>query len=362
MKCSALGISVGVVLCLALTPLLIADDSPSAQRLQAEPAHHGNKIFLNPHANKIETGFFGIMRARLSKDWIAYDEVRDIVPTSSPKILPSGVPSDNATVTWIGHASVLIQHQGINVLTDPMFSDFASPVSFAGPKRITQPAIEPEDLPPIHAVVISHDHYDHLDTASIKRLGDGPTYFVPLGIKRWLVDKGIDASRIVEMDWWDEATLSVGLVDITFTSTPSQHFSGRGLFNRNQTLWTSWGFAWPDFRVWFGGDTGYNDTQFKQIGERLGPIDLGIIPIGAYKPRWFMQTVHVDPVEALQIHRDIGAKQSIGIHWGAFVLSGEGVLAPPRELANARASYAMSQAEFDVFAVGETRHFQGRSL
>ena len=341
-------------LCLGTTPALIANDSPKA--------HHSGKIFLNPHASKPDTGFFGIIRARLSDDWIAYDKGRDIVPTSSHEILPNGSSSYNATVTWIGHASVLIQHQGINVLTDPMFSDYASPVSFAGPKRITQPAIEPEDLPPIHAVVVSHDHYDHLDVASIKRLGDVPMYFVPLGIKRWLINKGIDAARIVEMDWWDETTLSVGHVDLTLTSTPSQHFSGRGLFNRNQTLWTSWSFAWADFRVWFGGDTGYNDIQFKQIGERLGPFDLGIIPIGAYKPRWFMQTVHVDPAEAVQIHRDIGAKQSMGIHWGAFVLSGEGVLTPPKALGKARATYEISDSEFDVFAVGETRHFQGRVL
>ena len=343
-----------LILSLATTPSSIANDSSKA--------HHGGEVFLNPHTSRAETGFFGIVRARLSSDWIAYNKHRDIVPTSSPEFLPSGVSSENATVTWIGHASVLIQHQGVNVLTDPMFSDFASPVSFAGPKRITRPAIEPEDLPPIHAVVISHDHYDHLDIASIKQLGNAPMYFVPLGIKRWLLKRGIDAARIVEMDWWDETQLSVGVVDLTLTSTPAQHFSGRGLFNRDQTLWTSWSLAWADFRVWFGGDTGYNNVQFKQIGERLGPIDLGIIPIGAYKPRWFMQAVHVDPSEALQIHRDIGAKQSIGIHWGAFVLSGEGVLTPPQDLGKARATFAMPQSEFDVLAVGETRHFQGRRL
>ena len=182
-------------------------------------------------------------------------------------------------------------------------------------------------------------------------------YFVPLGIKRWLVEKGVDAARVVEMDWWEQDTITVNGVDVTLTATPAQHFSGRSLFNRNQTLWASWSLEWPDFHVWFGGDTGYNDVQFKEIGERLGPFDLGIIPIGAYKPRWFMQTVHVDPAEAVQIHRDIGAKQSMGMHWGAFVLSGEGVLTPPVELAEARAALAMPKAEFDVFAVGETRRF-----
>ncbi len=288
---------------------------------------------------------------------MAYDRSRDVVPTTSPDIVAADEVSENASVTWIGHATVLIQHRGINLLTDPMFSNVASPVSFAGPRRITQPAALPEDLPPVHAVVISHDHYDHLDTASIRRLGDAPMYFVPLGIKRWLVEKGVDAARVVEMDWWEQDTITVNGVDVTLTATPAQHFSGRSLFNRNQTLWASWSLEWPDFHVWFGGDTGYNDVQFKEIGERLGPFDLGIIPIGAYKPRWFMQTVHVDPAEAVQIHRDIGAKQSMGMHWGAFVLSGEGVLTPPVELAEARAALAMPKAEFDVFAVGETRRF-----
>ncbi len=257
-----------------------AEDSPAA--------HHGGKVFLNPYATEAHGGFFGIIRARLSKEWMGYEKRRDVVPVTSPEILPEEVASENATVTWIGHATVLIQHRGINVLTDPMFSNIASPVSFAGPKRITQPAALPEDLPPIHAVVISHDHYDHLDVASVRQLGDGPMWFVPLGIKPWMIKRGIDAARIVEMDWWDESTITVDGVELTLTSTPSQHFSGRSLFNRNQTLWASWGITWSDFSVWFGGDTGYNDVQFKEIGQRLGPFDLGIIPIGAYKPRWFM--------------------------------------------------------------------------
>ena len=151
-----------------------------------------------------------------------------------------------------------------------------------------------------------------------------------------------------------------GGVELKLTATPAQHFSGRGLFNRNQTLWATWSIAWPDFHVWFGGDTGYNEVQFKQIGERLGPIDLGIIPIGAYKPRWFMQTVHVDPFEAVKIHQDVGAARSMGIHWGAFVLSGEGVLTPPEDLKRARALSEMQADEFDVFAVGETRTYEAR--
>ena len=342
--------------------VLCATASPSSLADESSKPHHAGKTFTNPHAKQAPKGFFGIIRARLSSEWMTYDKRRDIVPRADHQILTSGAPSNNATVTWVGHATVLIQHRGINVITDPMFSDFASPVSFAGPKRITQPAITIENLPTIHAVVLSHDHYDHLDKASIKQLGDAPTYFVPLGIKRWLVNQGINDDRVVEMDWWDEAQLTVNGVELRLTSTPAQHFSGRGLFNRNQTLWSSWRIAWQDFRVWFGGDTGYNEIQFKQISERLGPVNLGIIPIGAYKPRWFMQTVHVDPAEALQIHQDVQARRSIGIHWGAFVLSGEGVLAPPRDLDQARGELAIPQPEFETLAVGETRHYKSRTF
>ena len=278
------------------------------------------------------------------------------MPTQSHAIVEASGDSD-AIVTWIGHATVLIQHRGINVLTDPMFSQLASPISFAGPRRITQPAITIPELPPIHAVVISHDHYDHLDTASIKALGDQPQYFVPLGIKKWMVRKGIAADKVTELDWWDSEKVVVGQESIEITATPAQHFSGRSLFNRDQTLWASWSIAWPEYRVWFGGDTGYNDVQFKEIGQRLGPYDLGIIPIGAYKPRWFMGAIHVDPAEAVKIHQDINAAQSFGMHWGAFILAGEGVLTPPLDLDAALDEAGVPRDAFVTYAVGETRRY-----
>lgn len=319
-------------------------------------AHHADGKFVNPHQVYDHGGFFGIVRARLSKQWQSYQAERDIVPTANPDIRRE--PTDNAVVTWLGHATVLIQHRGANVLTDPMFSQYASPVSFAGPRRITQPALQLDELPPIHAVLISHDHYDHLDTATIKALGDAPQYFVPLGIKAWLVNKGISAARVHELDWWATQEIDVQGETLSFTATPAQHFSGRSLWGRDKTLWSSWSVAWKDFRLWFGGDTGYNDIQFKEIGRRLGPFDLGIIPIGAYEPRWFMRTVHVNPAEAVRIHEDIGAIRSFGMHWGTFVLAGEGVLTPPVALADARRAAGLSEAAFSTFAVGETRRYQ----
>ena len=326
--------------------LLMSSPALSAQ----PPAHHGKNGFQNLYGEHTH-GFFGIIRARLSDAWQSYDEDRDIVPT-----VEAVLPQESSTqlrTTWIGHATMLIQHRGINVLTDPMFSQFASPVSFAGPRRITQPALDLEDLPPIHAVIISHDHYDHLDTATIKALGNEPKYFVPLGIKKWMIKKGIREDRIHELDWWESASLTVGGEQVRFTATPAQHFSGRSLWNRNKTLWSSWALEWSDFNLWFGGDTGYNEMQFKEIGRRLGPFDLAFIPIGAYEPRWFMQTVHVNPSEAVQIHLDIGAVQSIGMHWGTFVLAGEGVLTPPAALARARREAGLDEEAFRTLAIGE---------
>jgi N-acyl-phosphatidylethanolamine-hydrolysing phospholipase D len=320
------------------------------------PAHHSARGYQNPHADTSAGGIFNVMRSRLFKDdWQRYDPSRDRVPTTTPD--PSTAPTDNATVTWIGQATVLIQHKGINVLTDPVFSDHASPFSFAGPKRVTRPAMSVEELPEIHAVVISHNHYDHLDTASIRALGNDPTYFVPLGVKAWFEEVGIRPDKVVELDWWEEASLLIDGQQIVLTATPSQHVSGRGFRDRNATLWASWGIAWSDFSAWFGGDTGYNDLQFREIGERLGPFDLGIIPIGSYEPRHIMKAVHVNPAEALQIHKDINARSSMAVHWGGFHLTAEGVLEPAADLQRARRAAAIPEEEFATVAVGETRHY-----
>ncbi len=343
----------------AFALLLAATMAPLGNADDTAPAHHAEDGFKNVYADPRPTNVFSVLRSRFfSGEWQSYDRERDVVPTASADVATAA--TDNATVTWIGHATVLIQHRGVNVLSDPMFSKFASPLSFAGPKRITEPAVSLEDLPPIHAVVISHDHYDHLDTRTIKALGNAPKYFVPLGVKRWFVRKGIDAERVIEMDWWDEEVLTVGEESVTITATPSQHFSGRTLTDRNKTLWAAWNVAWSDFTTWFGGDTGYNDTQFKEIGARFAPIDLAIIPIGAYKPRQMMAVVHVDPAEAVKIHQDLNARASMAIHWGAFILSAEGVLTPIEDLAAAREAANISADEFVAYAVGETRHYPAR--
>ena len=267
-------------------------------------------------------------------------------------------------VTWIGHASTLVQLGGISLLTDPIFSERASPLSFAGPARHVPPGIALAELPHIDAVVISHNHYDHLDEASVHALaaqaGGPPLFVVPLGVKAWFADLGIDG--VVELDWWQSAR--VGAVEIVFT--PTQHWSGRGLNDRMTTLWGSYAIFAPDFQVWFGGDTAYSQ-DFADIHRRFATrqngrgFDLALIPIGAYEPRWFMRAQHVNPSEAVQIHRDLAAERSIGVHGGTFELTDESLDEPPQALARAAREAGLAENAFTVLAVGATRRFAPRA-
>lgn len=340
----------------------VASENSSVEQVDltegAEKSARGHKTedgFVNPIGKGATGSLFSFLKARFrSGKWAKYDPKRYAVPTATPAFADQ---DDEPVVTWIGHSTVLLQHNGVNVLTDPVFSDYASPLSFVGPKRITAPAVSIAQLPAVDVVVISHNHYDHLDTASVQALGDGPRYFVPLGVKPWMVGKGIAAERVEELDWWESRQVQVKGVEVSVTATPAQHFSGRGLFDGDKTLWASWAVAWGGFTSWFGGDTGYNEQQFREIGVRIPNIDLGIIPVGAYAPGWFMSRVHVNPEEALRIHQDIGARQSLGIHWGTFMLTAEEVDEPPRRLAAALRDADLPANSFSVFAVGETRRY-----
>ena len=269
------------------------------------------------------------------------------------------------SVTWIGHASTLVQAGGANVLTDPIFSERASPLSFLGPKRHLPPGLLIAELPRIDAVLISHNHYDHLDEASVRALAaqpNGPPLFVvPLGIKSWLARLGID--HAIELDWWQSAR--VGAVEIVFT--PAQHWSGRSLTDRMETLWGSYAIFAPDFHVWFAGDTAYS-KDFADIHRRFAArhgagrgFDLALLPIGAYEPRWFMRAQHIDPDEAVQIHRDLVAERSIGIHWGTFELTDESLDEPPQALARAARRAGLADDTFTVVAIGATQRFPPRS-
>ena len=291
------------------------------------------------------------------------------VPTQAPDtaFLQANARASAATmqpaVTWIGHASALVQAGGMSVLIDPVFSQRASPVTFLGPRRAQPPGLTPAQLPHIDLVLVSHNHYDHLDLASVQALqaqpGGPPLFIVPLGLKAWLADAGI--TRAVELDWWQTHTVG----DTEVVLTPAQHWSGRGLTDRLATLWGGFAVFSPGFQWFYSGDTGYS-PDFKDIRARLahrqrdGGFDLALLPVGAYEPRWFMASQHVNPAESVQIHRDLGAKRSMGVHWGTFSLTDEPLDQPPRDLAVARAAAGLSADEFFVLAVGETRRLPRR--
>ncbi len=229
-------------------------------------------------------------------------------------------PNEQPQVTWIGHATVLVQYAGVSFLTDPHLSDYASPIPFMGPKRLIPPALTIDQLPAVDFVLISHNHYDHLDDKTVKQMGNTTTWVVPLGLKQWLLKRDISEDKIIELDWWQSY---VHNNEVNITATPSKHWSKRTPFDTNKSLWASWHIDIKGFKTWFAGDTGYDETAFKEIGNQLGPHDLALIPIGAYGPRYFMLPQHVDPQQAVLSHIDVQSKYSVGIHWGTFQLTHE---------------------------------------
>jgi N-acyl-phosphatidylethanolamine-hydrolysing phospholipase D len=266
----------------------------------------------------------------------AWGLLRRAVTNSPPRgTPPPRIANDGAelrangtkpTVTWIGHATLLVQLGGVNVLTDPNWADHAGPPIF-GVKRLVPPGIRFQDLPRIQAVVISHDHYDHLDLPTVQRLAreHQPTFFVPLGLRAWLAERGI--KNVVELDWWQSATLR----GLTFTATPAQHGSGRGLLDQNERLWSSWVISGGGRRLFFGGDTGYT-SALAEIGRRLGPFDVVALPIGGYSAFTARHPNHINPEEAMQLFDDLRGRVLVPVHWGTFALNREPFREPPERL------------------------------
>lgn len=330
--------------------------TPMEYHLEGKPAHHTNRGFKNVHVEDPQKSFFSFLRMRMFDNipWADHKKTAHLVPFQELDLERVQNPGSELQVSWLGHSTFLVQYQGINLLTDPIFSDRASPVGFAGPKRYTKHAVDYTRLPEIDYVVISHSHYDHLDKKAIKMLGDTPLYLVPLGLKEWFEDQDIAANRIVELDWWHKAPADKLAHTVRFEAQPSQHWSARGLYDRRETLWASWRITLADKTLWFAGDTGYNPVGFKEIGARSGPVDLALIPIGAYDPRSFMQTYHVDPDEAVEIHKDVLAQKSIGMHWGAYPLTAEEPMDPPARLRAAKAREGIADEAFVALSIGET--------
>ncbi len=304
--------------------------------------HFDGRRFLNPGGTAGQP-FTAVLRMLLESrtPWPA----RVNEPPQRPPSLDGAV----AVITFIGHATFLIQTAAGNILTDPMYSQRAGPLNMLGPQRVRQPAVPFDNLPPISTVLLSHNHYDHCDLRTLGMLAQrfDPVVVTPLGNAALVRTSGI--RRIEELDWWQEAKTFA----LPITLTPAQHFSARSPLDRNRALWGGFMLAASGARVFFAGDTAYAGF-FHDIRLRLGPIDLALLPIGAYEPRWFMQSVHMNPPEAVQAHLDLEACESVGMHFGTFQMTTEGIDEPLRALKDACRARSVLASRFRTLRFGES--------
>jgi L-ascorbate metabolism protein UlaG (beta-lactamase superfamily) len=329
------------------------------ERMFAAPRYHGAKSehfdgrrFFNPHSEERHErrGFLKWMLTRERGWWPEW-----IDAPFGPKP-PERVGGGAMRVTFINHSTTLLQMDGVNILTDPIWSERSSPVEFVGPRRHRAPGIRFEDLPPIDVVLVSHNHYDHLDVTTLLRLvaRDAPRIVVPLGNGALLAKHGMFG--VTELDWWNGAALAPG---VRVTCVPAQHFSSRAISDRDANLWGGFVVSGPAGNAYFAGDTGWG-PHFEEIGSRFAPIRLALLPIGSYLPRWFMKPMHMDPADAVRAHHALDASTSVAIHFGTFQLGDDGAEEPVHELRRALAAA-------DVLINGEPRFWildqgEGRDL
>ncbi len=314
--------------------------------------HCDGERFFNPPPQPQALGF-----TSLPKWWwqqLTGDEFHrwpKTAPAPRRPELPARVAPGDVAVTFIGHSTFLLQFDGLTVLTDPVFATYAGPFGRLGPKRVRPPALRLEELPAIDAVVVSHNHYDHLDLATLRWLARErrPQFVTSLGNKAWLEAR--DIAPVAEFDWWQSADIARGL---RVTATPAQHFAARAPWDRCRTLWNGFMLHTRAGDVFFCGDSGWG-PHFAAIRERVGAPALALLPIGAYEPRWFMIPVHLNPDEAIRAHLALGARRSIGMHFGTFQLTNEAIDEPLHALAAARAAHSVSADDFTTLDFGETR-------
>jgi len=334
--------------------------------MTADSHHRAGGGFRNPWPGAQPHGLSGLLKWAVSRRPPAVAPAQRTGSSSeSPTAAPrhrqsadfSASEANALTITWIGHSTFLIQCDGVNILTDPIWSRRASPVSFAGPERAVPPGVPFENLPEIHATLVSHDHYDHLDDPTVGMLIERfprMHWLVPLGVGEFMRRRS--AANVIELDWWDERRIG----SIKAHCTPAQHFSGRFPWNRDSTLWCGWAISVNGSRVFFAGDTGLH-TEFGRISMRYGPFDAAILPIGAYEPRWFMRPVHMDPAESVAAYQQLVSDAPerscvmIASHWGTFKLTDEPLSEPPLKAREAWASSGLNVGLLAILAHGESR-------
>lgn len=288
----------------------------------------GRHRFVNPHIHHLRRSIWDHFLWKLGH----YDDPFPKLSPPSDFIYPAAAKHfarGNPSAVWIGHCTYLIEIDGVNILTDPVWENYCSPVPIRILKRYTEPSLDLADLPPIDLVLISHNHYDHLDAktvATLHRFHPQIEWIVPEALSPWFRRRQIDS--VTEIGWWKTYRTK----KCAITAVPTQHYSGRTLFDRNKSHWNGYVLEIGGKKIYFTGDTGYNSKDFKAIGERFSSMDLSFIPIGTYCPQKFMQTVHISPHEAVQIHQEVKSRLSLGMHWKTFRLSSEPIDRPPFDL------------------------------
>lgn len=326
----------------------------------ARPAHHTRRGFRNPPGSAPDRGALGHLWVILRYLWLTRHVPRQpevpgdfVLPREAVR---AGLRAQRGgdSLTWLGHACFLIRLGGRTILTDPFLAEHASPVDGFGPRRFTPAALGVRDLPPLDVVLISHNHYDHLDIATLsdRRFPRGARVLVPLGMGARLLELGYD---VTEVDWHHALALGGdGNAPLRVVATPAVHFSGRGLFDRNRTLWCGFALEGGGKRLYFGGDSAFGPV-FGDIGARHGPFDLAMLGVGAYEPRPIFKASHATPEEAVEMGRMLGARRIVGMHYGAIVLSGEPAFEPPRRLRNAARAAGYADEDIWTLRIGETR-------
>lgn len=324
------------------------------------PHHAPDGTFQNPWPDSTPRGWLDVLRWTRERRTQSHAPTppRGSFATATPVVAQPRASANDSSATWIGHSTVLLQVGGLNVLTDPMFSARAFPVQWMGPRRVMEPALSIEALPPLDVVLLSHSHYDHLDKPAVKRIArlhPHATWVVPLGLASYV--RGWGAQDVIELDWWQRADIrGLGVM-----ATPARHFSARRLGDRNRSLWCGYALQIGERRAYFAGDTAYH-PEFGLIAERGGPFDLVMMPIGAYDPRWFMHVVHVDPEEAMCAIVDLVAPFGdapmplvLGIHWGTFRLTDEAMDEPPQRMVARWRESGFDPERLWIAKFGETR-------